>query len=207
MGKEIFNKFLLVEGNDDFHIISHICEKYNIKQNFRIIDCEGIETLLKSISTRLKMSDIQTIGIVVDADTDIQDRREQIKGIFQNKNYLIQNMSNENGIIIEQFDMPKIGIWIMPDNMSNGMIEDFIKILIPQNDNLLPIAENILNEIENKQINQYKLIHKSKALIHTWLAWQEEPGTPMGLAITKSYLTTNKELCLKFVKWLELLFE
>ena len=49
-------------------------------------------------------------------------------------------------------------------------------------------------------------MHKSKAEIHTWLAWQEEPGTPMGQAITKQYLDTNKELAKKFIGWLDNLF-
>ena len=52
-----------------------------------------------------------------------------------------------------------------------------------------------------------KEYHKSKAFIHTWLAWQEDPGTPMGLAITKKYLSTNdKVLCNSFIEWLNLLF-
>jgi hypothetical protein len=60
--------------------------------------------------------------------------------------------------------------------------------------------------LKNQGFAQKKPIHKSKARIHTWLAWQEDPGTPMGLAITKSYLDTNQELCNLFVNWLNNLF-
>ena len=60
--------------------------------------------------------------------------------------------------------------------------------------------------IEEEKLNQYKEIHKSKARIHTWLAWQENPGTPMGLAITKKYLSTDPVICEDFIKWMNKLF-
>jgi hypothetical protein len=43
-------------------------------------------------------------------------------------------------------------------------------------------------------------------LIHSWLAVQETPGTPMGLAITKRYLNTDDENCQVFIDWLKRLF-
>jgi hypothetical protein len=46
-----------------------------------------------------------------------------------------------------------------------------------------------------------------KAHVHTWLAWQEEPGTPMGLAITKKYLkNVHSEPCLRFISWIRRLY-
>ena len=48
--------------------------------------------------------------------------------------------------------------------------------------------------------------HKAKARIHTFLAWQEDPGTPMGLAITKKYLQADSDSCLPFIEWLNNLF-
>ncbi|WP_367881111.1 DUF3226 domain-containing protein [uncultured Duncaniella sp.] len=50
------------------------------------------------------------------------------------------------------------------------------------------------------------MIHREKARIHSWLAWQEIPGTPMGLAITKKYLSTEPPVCQAFIQWLNSLF-
>jgi hypothetical protein len=111
-----------------------------------------------------------------------------------------------DGLLLTQTGLPKFGVWIMPDNQTNGMLEYFIKFLIPDKDELLPIANDTLNQIEHKSLNKYKNLHRPKALIHTWLAWQEEPGSPMGSAITKRYLDTSSEICDKFVKWLSELF-
>ena len=100
----------------------------------------------------------------------------------------------------------RIGIWIMPNNDLNGMLEDFIGFLIPQNDKLLQIVNSTLQNIENQNLNKYSMNHKSKAIIHSWLSCQEEPGTPMGLGITKRYLTTDEETCLRLICWLTKLF-
>jgi hypothetical protein len=111
----------------------------------------------------------------------------------------------ETGLIIEN-ETQKVGVWIMPNNNSNGMLEDFISFLVPENDPLLPIVDETLQHIENQKLNQYANIHKSKAKIHTWLAWQENPGTPMGQSITREYLSTDKQTCQKFIAWLTELF-
>lgn len=94
----------------------------------------------------------------------------------------------------------------MPNNKLDGMLEDFIKFLVPENDKLLPIAKNTLANIEQQKLNNYAKIHHSKALIHTWLSWQEYP-VPMGLGITKRYLTTDEETCQLLVNWLKKLFD
>jgi len=55
--------------------------------------------------------------------------------------------------------------------------------------------------------NKYSSTHKSKAKIHTWLSWQEDPGTPMGLAITKRYLTVNDTNCSMLINWILKLYK
>ena len=94
----------------------------------------------------------------------------------------------------------------MPNNDDKGMIEDFVKQLIPSNDKLMPVVDSVLDGIESKSLNEYKTIHKAKARIHTWLAWQKSPGTPMGLAIKKTYLKTDNQMCLLFVNWINKLY-
>jgi hypothetical protein len=94
----------------------------------------------------------------------------------------------------------------MPNNNLDGMLEDFIYFLVPQDDELLPIVNTTLNTIEEGSLNKYAPIHRSKATIHSWLALQEDPGTPMGLGITKRYLTTDEATCKLFVDWINELF-
>jgi hypothetical protein len=203
---EKFTKKLLVEGNDDQHVIWALCEHFKINETFDIIDAEGIDKLLVQIPIRFKQTDIDTIGIIIDADTDLKSRWNNLKQIFSDQGIPLPVELPAEGLIVKESGSITIGIWIMPNNNVNGMLEDFIAFLVPNDDKLLPIIKDNLNIIESKQLNQYKPIHKSKAVIHSWLAIQEDPGTPMGLGITKRYLTTEEEVCLNLVNWLNRLF-
>ena len=51
---EKFTKKLLVEGNDDFHVVCALCEKFGINENFDVVDCEGVNKLMERIPIRLK---------------------------------------------------------------------------------------------------------------------------------------------------------
>ncbi len=70
----------------------------------------------------------------------------------------------------------------------------------------MSLAQETINTLEERTLHKYSQNHHAKALIHTWLAWQENPGTPLGQAITKHYLTTDTDLCQQFVDWLNRLF-
>ncbi len=200
-----YNK-LLVEGNDDQHVVWALCNNFDIPENFDVIDCSGIDKLFAQISVRLKQSGLNCLGIVVDADVDVIRQWDKLREILVNIGYSVPDQPNASGSIIKASNLPTLGVWLMPNNQLNGTIEDFITILVSDKDQGLPFAKQTLDTLESQQLHKYRDVHKSKALIHTWLAWQEDPGTPLGLAITKSYLNTNKDLCQQFVNWLDRLF-
>ena len=202
---EKHTKKLLVEGNDDQHVVWALCQKFNIPEIFDVIDCEGIENLYDNLLLRFKQTDIETIGVLIDADTNLNDRWSQIKNLLSKQGFNMPEKLPSSGLVLSSNDI-KIGVWVMPNNNTDGMLEDFIAFLVPQNDELLPIVNTTLAEIENKKLNKYLPIHKSKARIHAWLAYQENPGTPMGLSITKKYLTTDNANCQLLIAWLTKLF-
>ncbi len=204
--KEIFNKKLLVEGNDDQHVIWALSEKFTITENFDVIDCEGIGKLYEQLPVRFKQAQVDTIGLIIDADSEIKDRWKSISALLSLQGFTIPKEIPIEGLILNDNSGFKIGVWIMPNNNENGMLEDFISFLVPKEDKILPIVNNTLINIENQGLNQYSLIHKSKATIHSWLSLQSDPGTPMGLGITKRYLTTDEGTCLKLVNWLKELY-
>ncbi|MCG8701532.1 MAG: hypothetical protein MI922_26005, partial [Bacteroidales bacterium] len=177
------DKILLVEGKNDLHVFYNIFKKHAVKEGFKPEGKDG-DAIYKSIPIYLK-TDITTLGIVIDADDNLGGKWKKLKGILTNSGYVLPDVPNQIGTIITKEESPTIGIWIMPDNDTNGMLEDFVKQLVPIDDSLMPFVEESLDKIESSGVNNYKAIHKSKARIHTWLAWQETPGTPMGLAIKK----------------------
>ena len=202
---------LLVEGRDDQHVIWNLCEKFEVDETFDVVDCEGIDELQKDISSRLNTSGIQAVGIVVDADTDLNSRWCSIKNIISERGFTVPEILPSEGLILgnEGFVFGhlagiRVGVWIMPNNQIRGMLEDFISYLVPEDE--LQGVRSILSSVETQKLAKYPENHRSKAVIHSWLAWQEDPGTPMGLAIKKKYLTTDAENCKLFIDWLKKLF-
>lgn len=206
---------LLVEGSNDRHVIWALCKKYQVPETFSVEtpteeEAKGIEIVLAQLSVRLKEENLRTLGIVVDADQDLLARWQAIRDRLTNIGY--QNIPKtppaEGWIYAPPSpDLPKIGVWLMPNNQLPGMLEDFVAYLIPPDDALLPKAEEIIQQIEQAGINRYSLVHHPKALIHTWLAWQEKPGMPMGQAITARVLSHDSEIAIAFVEWLNNLFQ
>jgi hypothetical protein len=203
---------LLVEGKDDRHVVWALCAKHQLPERFSVeIPGQGeggVDPLLDSIPVRLKIARLRALGIVLDADTNLQSRWQAIVTRLQQAGYVdFPETPDRTGTIIIQTGKPKVGVWIMPDNQLLGMIEHFVTQLIPSDDHLLAKATATLNEIEAKRLHRYLLIHRQKALIHTWLAWQALPGQPMGQAITAKVLQHDSPLALLFVQWLDRLFD
>lgn len=202
----IANK-LLVEGSDDVHVVLALCRKHNVPLTFEVVDNHGVTNLLKSIGVWLKTAPLERLGMILDADEDIEKRWLEVKERLVRAGYDVPDEPLRGGVVLRQPDLPVIGIWLMPDNSSSGMLEDFLKFLIPKGDLLLPEAEDTLDRLEMEQINGYKRVHRAKSLLHTWLAWQDSPGLPIGIAISHSYLDTNSKLGSQFVKWLREIYE
>ena len=198
---------LLVEGKNDQHIVWALCKHYEIPQVFSVEQRDGIDELLASISIRAKTAGLYALGIMVDADGNLHSRWQAIKECLGKIGYQqLPDGPQEKGMVLQQENKPRIGLWIMPDNKLPGMIEDFSRFLIDEADPLLTEAESILQQIESRRIHRYKISHRAKALIHTWLAWQDPPGMPMGQAITVKALNPDSPIAQEFVSWLQCLF-
>ena len=55
-------------------------------------------------------------------------------------------------------------------------------------------------------IRDFGEIDREKALVHTWLAWQANPGRPYGTAVAAGFLDHNVPEVDAFVSWLNRLF-
>jgi hypothetical protein len=201
---------LIVEGKDDRHVIWALCKQHQVAETFTVEipgSGEGIDALFKSIPVRLKIAGLRAMGIVVDANQSLQARWETIRGYLKLAGYKkLPRRPEVDGFIATPSAGPRVGVWLMPDNRLPGMLEDFAARLIPEGDPLTPRAEACLENIEREGLNRYRSTHRPKALIHTWLAWQENPGRPMGQAITAHVLRHDSTLAMASVAWLNRLF-
>lgn len=209
------SKSLLVEGVDDKHVILALqgTRSPRVLDKTQIHDLEGYPNLLKRLPREILASEGGAVGAVLDADINLADRWSGIRQMLEGKGYQnVPHTPDPNGTIVTPPPdtlLPKVGIWLMPDNTTSGILEDFLKFLVPEGDSLLVFAGQTLDrlsEIAPPPNNLFAKKDRSKALLHTWLAWQIKPGTPFGQAITARYLDANVGQADVFVKWLQDLF-
>lgn len=197
---------LLVEGRDDRHVVLHICQR-RAYESPCISDKNDVDQLLASISAEMKVSDRKAVGILVDANDNPIARWTSIKNRLLKVGITIPEAPDPNGTIIEDTeDLPRVGIWMMPDNVSQGYLEHFVEKMIPADDPVWPLSQKYIEGIPEEH-RRFKERHNQKAKIHAWLAAREKPGLFMGQAIGAKELHTSGELVIKFTSWLQELFK
>ena len=203
-------KILLVEGTDDEHVLKHICGNHGIPHLDEVKPHGSDINLLQSLGVRLKLSgEGDAIGVVIDADMDIcprwQSIRDRIIGVgYQN----VPDQPDPDGTILDPpagTYLPRLGVWIMPNNQTSGILEDFLHFLVPQPNILFDYAKASVAAIPEGE-RRFKQLAEPKAVIHTWLAWQEEPGRPFGTAITARFLDPSVTEVDVLAAWLKRLF-
>lgn len=199
-----FSFRLLVEGNDDLHVFRALLNLHSFHMP-DIKNKEGFENLRDTLLEELDASDLKCLGIVIDADTDCEARWKSIRGKLENYGYTrLPNTPAPEGTIIRQEDKPVVGVWLMPDNQTSGMLEDFVRFLVPDQDVLWDWADKCIEDFPKPA--SFPSQHRIKAQVHTWLAWQKQPGKPMGLAITARYLKADVSQVQSLIDWLRKLY-
>lgn len=207
-------RVLLVEGNDDARVVEHFCRVHgiDIPGQFAIdpplgegkFQDAGVDRLLDQIPVRLK-ADIDRLAVILDADENAEIGWIQLRDRLRRAGVgPIPEVPEAAGTIM-QFDLEtravRFGVWLMPDNRLPGMLEDFLAWLVPVGDKMLPHVDRFLNGIPPED-RLFSPQHKPKARIHTYLAVQEQPGKPLGLAITFKFLDARRDEAGPFLAWL-----
>ena len=202
-------KILLVEGSDDEHVLKHICGNHGIPHLDEVKPLCNAERLLENFPVQLKLSGADdVVGVVIDADTDLAARWQAIRYRLTQAGYHdVPVDPDPNGTIVEPpsgASLPRTGVWIMPDNKTTGILEDFLRFLVPQPNALF---DHVVTSVGSIPDQRFSRNDKPKATIHTWLAWQSDPGLPYGTAITAHFLNPSLPQANVLVSWLRELFD
>ena len=93
--------------------------------------------------------------------------------------------------LIREINGIKFGVWIMPDNQQEGMLETFLSFMVEdKNETIWQYAQGVVKEAKNKGA-AFKDSHFDKANIYTFLAWQDEPGRQLHQAIKERILNPS----------------
>jgi hypothetical protein len=202
---------LLVEGPDDQYSVIHLMARHGFDwdDESRVRPCVsslgGVEQLLRAFPVAIKGT-YERIGIVLDANSNPAGRWEQIRNRAEKLGLSVPDSLASDGTLIPgRKPGSRIGIWLMPDNQSEGTLENFLSELVPFGDSIWSYADEVVIEASRRGA-RYQEKDRSKSRLHTWLAWQEKPGLPFGIAMKAELFEKESEAARRFVAWFNRLF-
>jgi hypothetical protein len=215
---------LLVEGDEDKRVIPQLIEANGIRWGERrdqwpveIEAVGGIDELLRpgSIRAELGQRNLQRLGILLDADTHPTLRWQRVRAECVAAFPDLPATPPPEGTIARNQEGKSLGVWLMPDNQSRGMLETFLAYLVPGGGSALwAYAQEVVVEARQRapyhddgRRDVYRDAHLDKAAIHTWLAWQDPPGAQLHHAVLQKMLDPRARHAQPFVTWFRRLYE
>lgn len=212
---------LLVEGPSDRNAVVQLVRLVRkAEPSFLAFDCKNDDGVLAQLSARLVQPHPaqKVVGLILDADIDgstekdaVQRRWAQLKNRIGADYNLPENFPAE-GLIIDPKQgrqaigtLPRIGVWLMPNNRAFGMFEDLL--LESLGDHEKNYTSSVVNRAKTDQVATFHPSHLSKAVVRTYMAWQEPPDLPhLSFAIRMGHFQNINAACAQFLDWLGRLF-
>ena len=205
---------LIVEGNDDKHSVIQLMAFHTpwpddqTKCPVYIEVGNGVEQILEGrfLDVWLRSPGLRTFGILLDEDDNVGGRYQRIWQLCSPRIAGMPDVMPPEGLIVKEKGGPRFGVWIMPDNGSDGMLEDFVRQSVEEADQaaLLSAAVTVVGKLDKPLFDRKR--HLSKAEVATWLAWQKIPGKGIESAAGDGLIKLNAPLVSEFNAWLKRTF-
>ncbi len=169
----------------------------------------GIKELLKrsNFKAHAKTTGLKALGIILDADNEFESRWASVRELCRLVDPHFPGELPVDGLVHITPDNLRLGVWIMPDNRSSGMLETFLR-----SDASLartPLWDLAIRSCQEagRLEGSFKEVHLPKAEIHTILAWIDPPGKRLQEAIRDRVMDTKGDLSRSFAAWMINLFQ
>jgi len=205
---------LHVEGDDDQHSIVHLLIRQGVDYDAKpwpaafpeVRKSRSVENLLEAMETGIRLSSGKAIGFVLDADFSLLGRWQAVRDRLRAVDVDAPAHPLAEGFVGNApAYKAKVGVWLMPDNQQDGKLETFLQTLIRDDDPLIGHAESATDAASSLGA-KFSQPDRIKAMIHTWLAWQEKPGLPYGTAIRAKYFEHDSRVANAFIAWFRNLY-
>jgi hypothetical protein len=217
MGRVLTDRILLVEGEADRAFFEQICRIVDLNTSVTVAPPkdlsgshntkEGVFNYLPILLDQLPDAGISKLAVIIDAD-----HNENGGGYERAINRVVEIVTpygfilaahTGGGIIFKHNDgFADFGLWIMPNNADEGMLEDWIKSAIhPDEQGLFLHAGTVVAALSQPQ--KFKPIHRSKAEVATWLAWQKQPGHGLYRAVEDGLIDLTCCYYQEMIRWLK----
>lgn len=224
-----FYNIIIVEGIADKGLFEQVCNALDLSEtqiqiappkelNGRRNSKEGIFHILPSILLQQGGDKTLKIAVIIDADyathhgLGYKRTLERFENIVQEYGYSLKNNNDDKiGLLFESDEgFSDLGLWIMPNNKDEGMLEDWIKSCISEKERIFfQQASDAVKNLPNQKFGEHS---RTKAEIATWLAWQKKPGEGLYATMIKNkegerLLDTQQPLFQALARWLEHIFK
>lgn len=216
----ITDRILLVEGSGDKGFFEEICKTLELHASVKVAPPkdvggshntkEGVFNHLPNLLNQMSDAEVTRLAVVIDADSDVngggyQHAIDRVTKIVQPYGFTLA--SNSIGGVLFQHDdgLADFGLWVMPNNRDEGMLEDWIKRCVhPDEHTLFAHAETVVDTLPQ---TKFKSIHISKAEVATWMAWQKQPGHGLYRVVEDQLIDTNNALFQGLSDWLNHIYK
>ena len=173
-------KLLIVEGKDEVEFLKTFLDKKNI-QGIQVLDSKGRDKLKEFLLGLQNMSNfdiLTSLAIIQDADDKgPQARFDSICSILTKCDL---NPPDKIGLFTES--TPKVGVFIIPDGKSEGMLESLCLSTVELKEKeTLRCIDEFMECIDKTPKNIYKARHRA------FLSAMEEDTPSLGVAAKKGY--------------------
>lgn len=210
----------MVEGPTEKRLIPELMEHNGVnwvvapdQYAVRIEDYGGFEKMMQphQLETVLKITGVKSVGILFDADElhdGLSPRWSAVAARLKRIGVEPPSHLPPGGFISQHQSGIKIGAWMMPDNQNRGMLETFLMQLVPSDEPSKTIYNHAVRATDEASGlgAPYRSVHRDKAIIYNWLAWQDAPGAQLHEAVKYKVLDPDSISAVPFVNWFRSLF-
>src|ERR1017187_7842036 len=174
---------LLVEGVNDCHAVFQLMWlTYRADPVFGIHECGNDDRVLDSLASRIVSTRPRqkVLGLILDADIEglrpdqvIQSRLDQLVARVGTY-YPLPNVFPEQGLILDALAsrpeadrLPRLGVWLMPNNKAYGMFEDLLMSSLP--DRVAAYTTTVVKQSKEDGIARFKDVHLSPRPGNLWV--------------------------------------
>lgn len=178
------NKILLVEGKDEVAFFKALFKKKN-REDIQVKSTDGrnkFKNDFKTLKNTPGFEKVTSLAIIQDADNDPKAAFDSICSTLKNHGL---SLPGKIGLFTES--TPKVGVFIIPDGKSEGMLESLcLSTVESTRKETLECVKEFITCIElklkdKKPTNLYKASHRA------FLAAMEDDTPSLGIAAQKGY--------------------
>lgn len=182
MPAEIVKRNLLVVEGRDEELFFEAFLKHLALQNIQIMGIGGKEKLrpnLKALVLSPRFSEVISLGIVRDANSDPRAAFQSIRDALQDV-----NLPLPNGPLLIAGSSPRVIVMILPAESAPGALEDLCLQAV-NDDAAMPCVAEYFRCLQQQSVPAPRAI--SKAKVQAFLASRQEAGKRLGEAAQAGY--------------------